>query len=61
MPILGIAEMLDVEYQEQNKQELLIYKRYNDTIIRNAKRLERLAKNILDVSRIKENKLKLYI
>ena len=61
MPILGTAEMLDVEYQEQNKQELLIYKRYNDTIIRNAKRLERLAKNILDVSRIKENKLKLYI
>ena len=60
MPILGIAEMLDVEYQEQNKQELLVDKRYNDSIIRNAKRLERLAENILDVSRIKENKLKLY-
>lgn len=60
MPILGIAEMLDVEYQEQNKQEILVDKRYNDNIIRNAKRLERLAENILDVSRIKENKLKLH-
>jgi signal transduction histidine kinase len=61
MPILGIAEILYVEYQEQNKQEILVEKRYNDSIIRNAKRLERLAENILDVSRIKENKLKLYI
>ena len=61
MSILGTAEMLDIEYQEQNKQEVLVDKRYNETIIRNAKRLERLAENILDVSRIKENKLKLYI
>jgi signal transduction histidine kinase len=61
MPILGTAEMLDVEYQEQNKQEILINKRYNETIVRNARRLERLAENILDVSRIKDNKLKLYI
>ena len=61
MPILGIAEMLDVEYQEQNKQEILVNKRYNEIIIRNARRLERLAENILDVSRIKDNKLKLYI
>jgi signal transduction histidine kinase len=61
MPILGTAEMLDVEYQEQNKQEILVDKRHNETIIRNARRLERLAENILDVSRIKENKLKIYI
>jgi signal transduction histidine kinase len=60
-PILGIADMLDVEYQEQNKQEILVNKRYNETIIRNARRLERLAENILDASRIKDNKLKLYI
>ncbi|MGB8133318.1 MAG: histidine kinase dimerization/phospho-acceptor domain-containing protein, partial [Nitrososphaeraceae archaeon] len=43
MPILGIAEMLDVEYQEQNKQEILVDKRHNETIFRNARRLERLA------------------
>jgi signal transduction histidine kinase len=61
MPILGIAEMLDVEYQEQNKQEILVDKRHNETIFRNARRLERLAENILDVSKIKDNKLKLYI
>ena len=61
MPILGTAEMLDIEYQEQNKQEILVDKRYNEIIICNARRLERLAENILDVSRIKENKLKLYI
>jgi signal transduction histidine kinase len=46
MPILGIAEMLDVEYQEQNKQKILVDKGYNETIIRNARRLERLAENI---------------
>jgi signal transduction histidine kinase len=61
MPILGIAEMLDVEYQEQNKQEILVDKRHIETIFRNARRLERLAENILDVSKIKDNKLKLYI
>jgi signal transduction histidine kinase len=61
MPILGIAEMLDVEYQEQNKQEILVDKRHNETIFRNARRLERLAENILDVSKIKDNKLTLYI
>jgi signal transduction histidine kinase len=61
MPILGIAEMLDDEYQEQNKQEILVDKRYNETIFRNARRLKRLAENILDVSKIKDNKLKLYI
>jgi signal transduction histidine kinase len=61
MPILGIAEMLDVEYQEQNKQEILVDKRHNETIIRNARRLERLAENILDVSKIKDNKFKLYV
>ena len=61
MPILGIVEMLDVEYQEQNKQEILVDKRHNETIFRNARRLKRLAENILDVSRIKDNKLKLYI
>jgi signal transduction histidine kinase len=61
MPILGIAEMLDAEYQEQNKQEILVDKRHNESIFRNARRLERLAENILDVSKIKDNKLKLYI
>jgi signal transduction histidine kinase len=61
MPILGIADMLDVEYQEQNKQEILVDKRHNETIFRNARRLKRLAENILDVSKIKDNKLKLYI
>jgi signal transduction histidine kinase len=61
MPILGIAEMLDVEYQEQNKQEILVDKRHNETIFRNARRLERLAENILDVSKIKDNKFKLYV
>ena len=61
MPILGIAEMLDLEYQEQNKQEILVDKSYNETIFRNARRLERLAENILDASKIKDNKLKLYI
>ena len=39
----------------------MVDKRHNETIFRNARRLERLAENILDVSKIKDNKLKLYI
>lgn len=51
--ILGVTELLDAEFIEQNKKEILIRKEYVDILIRNAKRLERLAEGILDVRKIK--------
>ena len=54
--ILGVTELLDAEYIEQNKQEILIRKEYVDILIRNAKRLERLAEEILDVTKIERGR-----
>jgi signal transduction histidine kinase len=52
MPIIGYAEMLEEELGEEDK------KRESTTaIIRNAKRLQRLAESILDVTRIETNTL----
>jgi signal transduction histidine kinase len=52
MPIIGYAEMLEEELGEEDK------KRESTTaIIRNAKRLQRLADSILDVTRIETNTL----
>jgi len=53
-PILGIAEIL----REQQPDEK-IKKEYIESIVRNAERLERTANNILDVTRIENNSLKL--
>jgi signal transduction histidine kinase len=55
--ILGVTELLDAEYIEQNKQEILIRKEYVDILTRNAKRLERLAEEILDVTKIERGRL----
>jgi signal transduction histidine kinase len=56
-PILGLAEVLRDEKQQQknveNKDELL------NIIIRNAKRLQRLTENILDITKIENNSMKL--
>jgi signal transduction histidine kinase len=52
-PILSLAELLRSKIMDSNQHELL------DVIIRNAKRLQRLSDNILDVTRIESGKLKL--
>ena len=52
MAILGITEILNEDYREQNKHEILIKKEYVESIVRNVKRLERLAEEMLDVTRI---------
>jgi two-component system, OmpR family, sensor histidine kinase VicK len=61
-PILGLAEVLRDEKQQQdnreqknveNKDELL------NIIIRNAKRLQRLTENILDITKIENNSMEL--
>jgi len=52
-PILGLTELLRSKIMDSNQHELL------DVIVRNAKRLQRLSDNILDVTRIESGKLKL--
>ena len=57
--ILCVTELLDADYIEQNKQEILIKKEYVDIIIRNTKRLERLVEQIIDVTRIENRRFTL--
>jgi signal transduction histidine kinase len=53
MPIIGYAELLEEELEDNQKRES------TTAIIRNAKRLQRLADSILDVTRIETNTLKI--
>jgi signal transduction histidine kinase len=50
-PILGMAEMLESEMGDRNEEIKMI--------VRNARRLEELTRNILDVSKIESQSLKL--
>lgn len=54
-PILGLAEVLSSQIKDAQQQELL------NVIIRNAKRLQQLTDDILDVSKIESQALKLKI
>jgi two-component system, OmpR family, sensor histidine kinase VicK len=64
-PLLGIADILMSQFEEEqegiknNKKEIAVTKEEIEMIARNAKRLERLTSDILDVSRIESNNLKL--
>jgi signal transduction histidine kinase len=52
-PILGLSEVLQSEEEDEGKRRLI------DVISRNAKRLERLTQDILDVTRIESQLLRL--
>ena len=52
-PILGLSQVLRLQIKDSRQLELL------DVIIRNAKRLQRLTEDILDVSKIESQSLKL--
>jgi two-component system sensor histidine kinase VicK len=52
-PILGLTEVALSQAKEQSQRELL------EVVFRNAKRLSRLVENILDVTRIENQSLKL--
>jgi two-component system sensor histidine kinase VicK len=53
-PILGLAQVLQFRLKSSIEHQELI-----DTIVRNAKRLQQLTENILDVTRIESNSLQL--
>ena len=58
-PILGTLEMLEYEFEEADKKEVTLKKEYFERLVRNANRLETLASEILDVTRIEDQSLKL--
>jgi signal transduction histidine kinase len=62
-PLVGMADMLESEYSEGNKldrdKKIEISKPEIEIIARNARRLERLSFDLLDVSRIESQSLKL--
>jgi signal transduction histidine kinase len=68
-PLLGMSDILMSQFEEEeeeqqegekkNKKEIAVTKEEIEMIARNAKRLERLTSDILDVSRIESNTLKL--
>jgi signal transduction histidine kinase len=58
MPILGDAIFLEKQF-EDGKEEVKVDREQVSSIIRNAKRLKRLASDILDITKIESQSLKL--
>jgi signal transduction histidine kinase len=58
MPILGDAIFLEKQF-EAGKNEVMVDREQVSSIIRNAKRLKRLASDILDITKIESQSLKL--
>ena len=61
-PILGLAEVLRQQNQQPDNREDQMYSENNEllnVIIRNAKRLQQLTENILDVTKIENNSMEL--
>jgi two-component system sensor histidine kinase VicK len=59
VPILGTLELIEYEFEEADKKEIILKKEYFERLVRNTNRLERLASEILDVTRIDDKSLKL--
>ena len=57
MPILGDAIFLEKQF-EAGKKEVMVDREQVSSIIRNAKRLKRLASDILDITKIESQSLK---
>jgi signal transduction histidine kinase len=58
MPILGILELLEYEF-ETDKKEIKLQREHFERLARNTRRLERLASEILDVTKIDDQSLRL--
>jgi signal transduction histidine kinase len=59
VPILGTLELIEAEFEETGKEEITLREEYFKRIVRNVKRLERVASEILDVTRIADQTLNL--
>jgi signal transduction histidine kinase len=59
MPILGTLELIEYEFAESDKKEIKLQREHFERLVRNTKRLERLASAILDVTKIDDQSLRL--
>jgi two-component system sensor histidine kinase VicK len=59
LPILGTLELIEYEFEEADKKEITLKKEHFERLVRNTKRLERLASEILDVTKIDDQSLRL--
>ncbi len=59
-PLLGMADLLDYDFEQAGAEKIEISRDDLNLIRRNAKRLERLSSDLLDVSKIESNSLKLH-
>lgn len=59
MPILGTLELIEYEFEESDKKEVKLQREHFERLVRNTKRLERLASAILDVTKIDDQSLRL--
>ncbi|MDQ6862984.1 MAG: HAMP domain-containing histidine kinase [Thermoproteota archaeon] len=59
MPILGTLELIEYEFEDADKNEITLKKEFFERLVRNTNRLERLASEILDITRIDDHSLKL--
>jgi signal transduction histidine kinase len=59
MPILGTLELIDYEFEDADKNEITLKKEVFERLLRNGNRLERLVSEILDVTRIDDQSLRL--
>ena len=59
MPILGTLELIEYEFEESDKKEIKLQREHFERLVRNTKRLERLASAILDVTKIEDQSLRL--
>lgn len=59
-PILGTLELIELEFEETGKDEIPLRKDLYERLLRNANRLERLASEILDVTKISDDSMNLY-
>jgi signal transduction histidine kinase len=58
-PLLGVVETMRISMQEEGKNTIELSEDEIAMLERNARRLERLTKNILDITRIESNRLAL--
>jgi len=59
MPILGTLELIEYEFEREDKTEITLKKESFDRLINNTNRLERLVSEILDITRIEDQSLRL--
>jgi signal transduction histidine kinase len=59
VPILGTLELVEYEFEQGGTKEITLKKEYFERLVRNTNRLERLASEILDVTRIDDQSLRL--